>query len=192
MNKRINFLGRKEIFKEAIFTIEKGEFQHEIGPNEWSEVITRLNLIRRDAVAVVVHNLDTDELIFTEQFRFPAYDNSGGWLWELPAGMIDEGETPEDAAKRETLEEIGYVLHDIEHLQTFYLSPGTSSERIFLYYAQVRDGDVKGKGGGLVEEGEFIKIHRISKSEALKSLNSGGITDAKTIIGLQWLQNNKL
>lgn len=192
MKKKIKILSEEQVYKRAIFQIIEGKYQHEIQSNEWSEPITRLNLLRSDAVAVLVHNIDTDELIFTDQFRYPTYDKTGGWLLELPAGMIDEGEDPSDSAKREILEEIGYVIHDLEHLQTFYLSPGTSSERIFLYYATVRNVDKKGKGGGLVSEGEFIRIVNIKLREAIKSLNNGTITDAKTIIGLQWLEKNKL
>jgi nudix-type nucleoside diphosphatase (YffH/AdpP family) len=200
MNKNVEIVKIKKVFKKAIFEIEEAEFKHEIAPDQWSKSIFRLNLIRGDAVAVLVHNIDTNELIFTDQFRYSTFDHSeerkedenNGWMLELPAGMIDLGETPDDAVRREIMEEIGYRIHNLEHLQTFFLSPGTSSEKIFLYYATVSASDREGQGGGLVDEGEFIKTVEISVEEAIKSLNSGGIRDSKTIIGLQWLQNNKL
>lgn len=200
MNKKVQVSKPNEVFKKAIFTIVEGQYKHEVAPNQWSEPIFRLNLIRGDAVAVLVHNRDTDEIIFTEQFRYPTFnysiehqnDKNNGWLVELPAGMIDKGETPEDAARREILEETGYQIHDLTHIHTFYLSPGTSGERIFLYYAEVRNKDKQNDGGGLAEEGEFITLINISLSKTIDALNSGGIRDSKTIIGLQWLQKNKL
>jgi len=191
MNKKVEIQNQKLVFERAIFTIMEGQYRHKLKSNQWSEPIFRLNLKRKDAVAVLVHNIDTNELIFTEQFRYPTFEKTDGWILELPAGMIDEGEEPLDAVKREMMEEIGYVINEAKHLQTFYLSPGTSSERIFLYYAQVRNSDQKNEGGGLVEEGEFITIISINIDKVLNSLNSGAITDAKTIIGLQWLQKSK-
>jgi ADP-ribose pyrophosphatase len=78
----------------------------------------------------------------------------------------------------------------LEHIATFYPSPGGSSELIFLYYSEV-SGVPEGHDntGGIISEGEDIISLEISLEEALKKIKSGEIMDAKTIIGIYWLEN---
>jgi nudix-type nucleoside diphosphatase (YffH/AdpP family) len=101
--------------------------------------------------------------------------------------MIDRGEQPEDSMRREIEEELGYRTDGIEHIATFYVSPGGSSERIWVYYAEVGDAGHVSAGGGLPGEYEDIRVVSISPEEARAALKDGKIADAKTIIGLQWL-----
>ena len=80
-----------------------------------------------------------------------------------------------------------------ETIATFYPSPGGSSERIFLFYSEVSGEKAKYKEtGGLIGEGEDIKAVEISLADALKKIKSGEIVDAKTIIGIYWLENHQL
>jgi ADP-ribose pyrophosphatase len=76
----------------------------------------------------------------------------------------------------------------LEHISTFYLSPGGTSERIILYYAEV-DGEKTSAGGGLAEEGEDIVNVELSVEDALAQVSSGEIADAKTIIAILWLKD---
>jgi len=110
---------------------------------------------------------------------------------ELIAGMIDRGEQPEASIRREIEEELGYRADRIEHVATFYVSPGGSSERIWLYYAEVGEAGHVSAGGGLAGEHEDIRVVSISPEEARTALKDGRIADAKTIIGLQWLFSAK-
>ena len=126
--------------------------------------------------------------MLVNQFKYPTYQKGPGWITETMAGMIDDGEDPETAARREILEETGYSPRRLEHISTFYLSPGGTSERIVLYYAEVDDRKTS-MGGGLAEEGEDIVNVELSVEDALAQVSSGEIADAKTIIAILWLKD---
>src|SRR5215475_7340239 len=106
---------------------------------------------------------------------------------ETVAGILDEGETPESALKREVLEETGYAVETFEHIGTFYVSPGSSSERIILYYAEVSGQSNVGPGGGLESEGEDIETVELSLDDLERLLRRHSVQDAKTIVAIQWL-----
>jgi ADP-ribose pyrophosphatase len=103
--------------------------------------------------------------------------------------MIDAGESPDVALRREVEEETGYRVRDLRHIGTFYVSPGGTSERIVLYYTPVSNADHDGKGGGVASEGEDIKVVSMTPAEAAAAVTSGQIQDAKTLIGLMWFNN---
>ncbi len=189
MPKRVEIISKERIFKKAIFAIDEVRLRHEKYDGSLGGEITRLTLERGDGVTAVVYDVDTDNVIFTEQFRHTTYERGDGWLLEAPAGMFDTvEEAPDDAMRREILEEIGYEVEELRHITTFYLSPGSSSERIFLYYAAVSSAHKVGVGGGLISEGEDIRAVEIPFGTAIKMLYAGEIKDARTIIGLQWMQ----
>jgi ADP-ribose pyrophosphatase len=98
---------------------------------------------------------------------------------------------PAVTMRREIEEEIGYTVETLRLLNKFYLSPGGSSERIFLYYTSVTPKNKTKKGGGLAHEGEDIRLVSLKVDDALRKMDSGEIVDAKTIIGLQWLRANR-
>jgi nudix-type nucleoside diphosphatase (YffH/AdpP family) len=188
MPKHVDILSRTEVFRKFIFRIEEIVFRYETYAGPMSADTTRLNLDRGDSVAAVVHEVNQNTLIFTEQFRLSTYDKGPGWLLELPAGILEAGEAPDRAMRRELEEEIGYRVASLQHISTFYLSPGGISERIFLFYARVSTTQRVSVGGGLAAEGENIRVVTLPLQEALHRLQSGRILDAKTIIGLQWLK----
>lgn len=190
MKKRVSILKKDEIFKKFIFRIDEVLLQFERYNGTLSEPVTRLNLRRGDSVAALVHDVDDNCFILTEQFRYSAFhkDESHGWLTELPAGMVDEGEAPEAAMRREILEEIGYQVQSLRAINTFFPSPGGSDERIYLYYAQVKADQVQTEGGGVEGEGEDIRQIRVPVKTALAQLKAGDYSDAKTLIALQWFQ----
>lgn len=151
-------------------------------------------LERGDSVAVLIYELDSESIIFTKQFRPGAAEkdlNDGfedaGWLLEIPAGMIDQGEDPQQAAIREVKEELGYTITSCKSIAQFYVSPGGCTERIFLYYASVKQSDKTHAGGGLQTEHEDIALIKINKNELSQAIENGDIRDAKTIVALQWL-----
>ncbi len=191
MAKRVVLLKQEVIFKKFFFSIKEAELQHERYDGTMSPTLTRISFERRNAVAAVLHNPVDDTIILTEQFRYPTVAAIGGWIRELPAGVMEEGEEPAITMERELIEETGYEAEALHHISTFFVSPGGSSERIFLYYARLKTTGERGKGGGLAHEGEDIKteIHKVD--DALKLLQEGKIMDAKTLIGLQWLQANR-
>ena len=102
--------------------------------------------------------------------------------------MVDRDEDPADTMRREISEETGYRLRDLKRIAQFYLSPGGSSEQIYLYYAEIDLDHPRGTGGGLAEEQEDIELVELSLSEAWRMLDAGEFADAKTIIALQWMR----
>jgi len=190
--KKVSIEQKKYIF-EDIFKIEEAHLRFEKFNGEMTDPVRRISLERGDSVAVVILNLTTNKIILVSQFRYPSYNNGQGWLIETIAGMVDPGESPEETARREVEEEIGLNISTLEFISTFYLSPGGSSERIHLFYSEVSGENAKYKGtGGLISEGEDIKAEEFSLEEALSKVKSGEIMDAKTIIGIYWLENRLL
>jgi ADP-ribose pyrophosphatase len=171
---------------DDFFKVDEAEVSFERFDGSMTPPVRRLVFERGDSVAAVVFDRDSKRLLLTEQFRFPAFEKGPGWLIELIAGMIDRGEQPQDALRREIEEELGYRADRIEHIATFYVSPGGSSERIWVYYAEVDDASHVSAGGGLPGEHEDIRILRMSPDEARAALQDGTIADAKTMVGLQW------
>jgi nudix-type nucleoside diphosphatase (YffH/AdpP family) len=191
MPKKVVILDKKDVFKRAIFRVEEARFRHELYNGAMSEELVRLNFERGDSSAVLIHDRLADTVVFTEQFRFATYEKGPGWILELPAGTIEEDEEPLYTMRRELIEETGYHIETLEHISTFYLSPGGTSERIQLFYALATSDHRRGKGGGRIEEGEDIKIITMPLDDALAKIKSGEIADAKTILALYWLALKK-
>lgn len=184
---------QKRYLLDDFFKVEEAYLRFEQFDGEMSRKIRRLSLERGDSVAILIYNTTIEKIILIDQFRYPTYRNGHGWIIETIAGMGGHQEPPEDTARRETLEETGLNINTFEHIATFYPSPGGSSERIFLYYSEVSGDQAKyTKTGGLLHEGEDIKVVELSPGEALAKVRSGEIMDAKTVIGIYWLENRFL
>jgi nudix-type nucleoside diphosphatase (YffH/AdpP family) len=183
----------KRLILDDFFKVEEAKLQYELFNGDMSIPVRRLSLERGDSVAVLVFNLDTQKIILIDQFRYPTYKNGQGWVTEIIAGMVDEGEAPEESARRELLEEAGLTISSFEHICDFYPSPGGSSELIYLYYAEVSGKfAVYDKTGGLPGHGEDIVTMEVTLEEALNKIKAGEIVDAKTIMGIFWLENRQL
>jgi len=149
----------------------------------------RERTIRPDSAAVLIYHRDRESFVFTHQFRYPISGNDPQFILEIPAGGIDEGEKAREAARREVYEEVGYRCNTLEEIAAVFSSPGTCSERIYIYFAEVGAEDQLSQGGGVVSENEQIKVvykdRKICLSQLLK------IDDAKTLIALQWFLQHK-
>jgi len=187
MIRKVEIIDRQTVFQKAIFRIEETRLRHERHDGQMSAEITRLNLDRGDSVAAIIHNREDDTLVLVNQFRYPTYGPEDGWLWELPAGIIREGEDPTEAMRRELMEETGYDVLKLNFIRSFFLSPGGSSERVHLFYASVSPTNQTAAGGGVPSEDEDIETLHILVDDAIKHLESGNLHDAKTMIGVQWL-----
>jgi len=184
---------RRRLFDD-VFKIDEFLVAHERADGAISAVQRRLVFERRDSAAVLLFDRRDRSVVIVEQFRMPALaarrrDDSSttdGWVVETVAGMIDAGETPEDAVIRETFEETGYQIQRPRLLARFFASPGGTSERIFLYFAEVNDAERIGRGGGL--DGEDIKVAKLPLDELFERLAKGAIEDPKLLIGAFWLQ----
>lgn len=186
-------MGNVEVHSERMvfadfFKIKEALVSFEKYTGEMTPPVRRLSFERGDAVAVLIFNTDQQKVTLIEQFRYPAYETSGGWLTEVVAGVVEEGETPETTAQREVLEEVGYQTKLLIPISTFYTSPGGSSERIFLFYAEVGEKDRVHQGGGLATEHEDIRSKEYTLPQLWTHLAEGTFKDAKTLIALMWLK----
>jgi nudix-type nucleoside diphosphatase (YffH/AdpP family) len=133
------------------------------------------------AVAALVFDTTTQQYILTKQFRI----GPEGYLLEIAAGMIDGDDTPEDSIRREVQEELGYEVDTLTHIVNMWVSPGSSSERVSVYYAEV--SQKTGEGGGLAEEHEQIEAVHFTREQLLAE----PLQDAKTLLTVQWVRLNK-
>jgi len=163
MEKTVN---KKNIYKGKILDLDLLKVELPNNKTAHREIINNA-----DAVVILAMD-DEDNVFFVKQYRKAIEE----YLLELPAGKIEEGESPELSAKRELAEEIGYSTKKFEFLFSFYSSPGFSKEKIYAYKAlnlfpYEKDGD----------EDEFIEIVKLPFSEALENIKNNSITDVKTI-----------
>lgn len=179
----VEILSRKDLIND-FFRLEEVELRHSLHNGEMSPVQRRLSLERVNSAAAVVYHQDLDEFILVEQFRYPTFAQTGGWLKELVAGSIENAEKAEDCIRREIAEETGLRVQSLKVLSTFYTSPGTTSERVFLFHATVT-GELRRHVQGSPDKSEDIRVFSYSREEMASKLKSGEIRDAKTIIGLQ-------
>jgi nudix-type nucleoside diphosphatase (YffH/AdpP family) len=182
-------IDKREIVYSDFFKIESAVLRYERFDGKMSPTMRRLKFERGDSVAALLYNIDTGKVILTNQFKYPTYGKTDGWIIETVAGVLEKGESPEDAIRREILEEVGYKANELDYIATFFLSPGGTSERILLYYAVVQNAGRVSVGGGLSAEGEDIQLIEWDLSDFLGKLASGQLADAKTIIAALWLKN---
>ena len=133
------------------------------------------------AVAALVYDTVRQIYVLTRQFRI----GPEAEILEIAAGMIDDGEAPETAVRREIHEELGYEVDKLEEIVQMWSSPGTSSELITVYYAEV--SRKTGAGGGLAEENENIEMLDFTWD----ALVAEPLRDAKTVLAVQWAQLRK-
>jgi ADP-ribose pyrophosphatase len=179
---------------QGFFKMNEYSLQHRLFSGEKSEVFTREIFERGDAVVVMPYDIKQDKVLLIEQFRPGAIrGDDSPWLLEFIAGMFDENESPIEVAIREAKEETDISLNenDLVPIMQYLSSPGGMSERIHLYFAHFDSENVNsGEVHGLPEENEDILLHVVSRNCALDLLSQGKITNAATIIGLQWLAMN--
>lgn len=163
-------------------------FEHYAGG--WSPEISREIFERGHAVAVLPFDPNRREVVMIEQFRPGALEAPGGpWLTEIVAGMIEPEETVESVARREMVEESGLEPVRLIPITRYWVSPGGTTESIYLFLALI-DKAPTDVFFGLPEEHEDIKLHTMSLDEALARVDSGAICSAAPIIALQWLDRH--
>jgi nudix-type nucleoside diphosphatase (YffH/AdpP family) len=180
---KVKIIDEKTVFDD-FFTIRKAKVKTVKPEGGWSEEVTRMSFDRADSVAAVLYLTDKDEVVFTSQFRYPVYGKNGGWLLELVAGTMEEGEEPEITMKREMLEEAGFEVEELTLLSSFFVSPGGTSEKNHVYLCMTSSQKQVQEGGGQDEENEHIELVRLSRDEVERKLQNREFEDAKTIIGL--------
>jgi ADP-ribose pyrophosphatase len=143
-----------------------------------------LEMVRHPGAAAVVPFMDPPDaadprVVLLRQFRHAA----GGYIWEIPAGRLDGGETPETCARRELLEETGMTAERWRPLTALLTTPGFTDEKIHLFLA---DGLTEGQHQR--EADEFLELHPTRWSDALRMVGERVIEDGKTLTALMFVE----
>jgi len=190
MTKQIEVIN-KELVYSGFFRLEKYLLRHSLYAGGWSEQISRELFVRGSCVAVLLYDPITDQVVLIEQFRIGAIAQpERAWLMEIVAGAIEDGETAEQVAYRESLEEAGCEIQALMKVYEFFTTPGGVGEKITLFCGKVDSANVGGIHG-LAEEGEDILVRCVDFAEAYQMLSTAEIESAIPIIALQWLALNR-
>jgi ADP-ribose pyrophosphatase len=161
-------ISSETVFSGRLINVRKDTIRLPNGRTTVREIV-----VHPDVVAVLPV-LEDDRIVLVRQYR-KAADRV---LLEVPAGGIDGDETPEEAVRREMIEETGYRVGAVRLLNRFFTSPGYTSEFMYLYEAtQLQPGEP-------TEEIDQIEVVLLSLEEAIECMNAGEIADAKSILAL--------
>lgn len=185
----VDIRSRETVF-QGFFRMDKVHLSHPRFDGGAMPEFTRELFVRGDATCILPYDPQRDEVVLLEQFRMGAIGrDQSPWLLELVAGMNEAGESPEDVAHREAEEEAGLAFSQLEKICEYLVSPGGTTELVYLYAGHV---STEGAGGlyGLEHEHEDIRAHVFSATEAFAMIHDGRINNAAAIMAIQWLQLN--
>lgn len=183
----VKLLSQRDLYK-GFFRMTEYRFKHRLFEGGWSEEVKREVFERGNAGVLLAYDPKRDEVVLIEQIRIPAYETSETpWLLEVVAGMVEQGESPEDVVRREAQEEAGVVVGRCEPIVSYLSSPGGTSERMHVYVGEVDATTAKGIHG-LACENEDIRVHVVGREQAYRWVEEGVIDNAASVIALQWLQ----
>lgn len=183
---KVELIERSVAF-QGYFRLARYRFRHSLYRGGVSGAIDREVFERGQAAAVLPYDPVRDEVVLIRQFRAGTFAaGRHPWCWEIVAGMIDDGETPEDVARREAVEEAAVEIRDIMLLYSLVLSPGACSETCNIFLGRI---DATGVDGihGLASENEDILVRAMQFAEASALLARDEIDNSAAVIALQWL-----
>jgi nudix-type nucleoside diphosphatase (YffH/AdpP family) len=182
-SRRTAYKGRYRI-EEVVFDFDRAAGKGRITESK------REIFERGDSAAALVHDIERDVIVATEQFRVATYEKSPGYIIEAMAGSVEEGEDPKACIRREMMEEIGYRAGKLTLIGRYYVSPGASSERISLFYAPVKTADlVDPSASGVAAEKEDIRRVEFARKDFLAKIEAGKFEDGKLMTAGLWLKS---
>ncbi len=162
-------------YRGRVFDVRHDVLQHPDGKEVPYDTV-----VHNGAVTMVALDAD-DQILLVRQYRHA----TGKRLLELPAGTLNDGEAPEACAQRELREEVGMAPGSLTKLAEFFLAPGYSTERMWIYLARdLRPEKLAG------DEDEDIEVERMTLAQCIAAIHSGKIEDGKTIAGLYLAQEH--
>ncbi|TLS68685.1 NUDIX domain-containing protein [Mariprofundus erugo] len=176
-------VSKKPVY-QGFFSMDVCTVEHERFDGHM-QTIVRENMERGDAAAMLLFDPATDQVLLLEQFRIgPAMRDDNPWLIEIVAGIVDAGESIEQAIMREAHEESGFVPYQTTWLGRYYTTPGACSERIDLFLGLVDSTAPVGDGGGIADEHEDIRISWVSRTAAMQMLAEGRIASGAPMLAM--------
>ena len=176
----------------SFFGNEEMELQHRRYDGSMSPVLNRSAVLVGRASIVLPYDARRDQVLLVEQFRAPVFfaGDRNPWVWEPVAGLVDPGETPEQAAHREAMEEAGVSLSGLEPVAQCYSSTGSSGEYLHIF---VGVADLSGvvPASGVEEEGEDIRSEIISYDALMQGIDDQTYRDMPLITAALWLSRHR-
>ncbi|MEO5897022.1 MAG: NUDIX hydrolase [Vicinamibacterales bacterium] len=169
-----DLVSSERVFDGKVFSVDRDEVTLPHGP------IVKMDVVRHPKSVVIIPVPEAGHVTLIRQYRHAVNQ----WLWELPAGSVDEGETPEAAAKRECHEEIGLVPETIVRLAALYPTPGYCDEEMVFFRVSAL---IEPTEAAAVDEDEHIETRIFSIRDAREMARHGEILDMKTVVGLGML-----
>jgi GDP-mannose pyrophosphatase NudK len=181
-----------EVLSDNWYTLKKVTYEY-VKSNGERKVQSREAYDRGNGAAILLYNKENRTVILTRQFRLPTFinGNESGMLIEACAGLLDKDD-PETCIRRETEEETGYKVHDVQKVFEAYMSPGSVTEILYFFVARYTTQMKLTEGGGTDHEEENIEVLEMSVDRAIEMMKTGEIRDAKTIMLLKYALLNNL
>lgn len=181
----------RTVVHSGYLTMESYRLRHRLFAGGWTPPVDREVCVRGAAAGLLPYDPVRDAVVLVEQFRMgPFVAGEPPWMTEIVAGVVEPGETPEDVAKRECVEEAGCEVSALLPIAQYFPSPGGLSERVHLFCGQV-DSRLSSPVGGLAHHHEDIRVRVLPWREARAGMARGAFTNAATLLALQWLALNR-
>ena len=188
MKHQWRMLSSKPVYK-GFNSIDLCEIEHSLYEGGDSGPVERELIDRGNVAAVLPYDMRDDSVVLVEQFRIGAINRQSPWLTEVIAGMVEEGESPEEMAFREAKEEAGLSLDTIFPIAHYLSSPGNTAEEVFIY-GSVTDLSDAGGFHGVEGEHEDIRVIKTSADQAIELFDTGVICNALSVIAMMWFKAN--
>lgn len=174
------------------FSSQEMDLQFRRQDGTLSPVVNRGAQILGQGAVVLPYDPRRDEVLMVEQFRAPVYmgGDPAPWVWEPISGLVDPGETPEQAAHREAMEEAGLGLSRLERIGGMYSSTGLNSEFVHMYIG-LTDMTTRVHADGLDEEGEDIRSRVLSFDDLMQGVDDQVFRDLPLVTAALWLARHR-
>jgi ADP-ribose pyrophosphatase len=174
VNEEVTVVDRRQVYEGKVFRVERERVRLPHGPT------VDMDIVRHAASAVIVPVPEPGHVVLIRQYRHAV----GRWLWEVPAGSVDAGESPEQAARRECHEEIGQVPDTVVRLGSLFPTPGYCDEEMIFFRVS---GLSEPPDAAAVDEDEHIEARTFTLRDARDMVRRGEIIDMKTVVALSMI-----
>ena len=185
MKLKYKIINKKNLYS-GFFSLNKYEFIHKKHDGEWTDTVGREIFSGAHVSNLLPYDPIKKEIILIQQFRagvLSRYDKN--YLLEIVAGIIDEGENPEEAARRECFEETGCEVKEIRPIQSYFPAPGSSESYYHIYLGEIQAFEGE-RIKGLEKENEDILVKSFKVDEVRQMLKEKKIINGLTLVALQW------